>query len=186
MLRLLAPRDDTAAGSQKISRLPFVLGLVAIIALGMGGLVVVNTQIQSRAQDLAALEQSASSMKHREAQLQAEVNQMRSASELQVRAHKLGLRPNPHPAFIILPGGQIVGTPTKVSGKELPDQVYLTWQQVQQRQEESRAKVAQERAAQRKRAAEQAAERERKRQQELAEQKKKKKHQQGNQSSGGR
>ena len=139
-LRLLAARPA------RMSRFPFILTLLAIVALGMGGLVVVNTQIQTQSTQLAELQREAVTLQNQKAQLEADVNQRRSASNLQVEAQKMGMRPNPNPAFILLPDGKIVGTPTKVTGKEMPDQVYLTWQQAQKRQEDARAAVAREKA----------------------------------------
>ena len=42
-----------------------------------------------------------------------------SQAKLAERAWALGMRPNPQPAFIQLPGGQVVGVPTEVTGDEL-------------------------------------------------------------------
>ena len=150
-LRLLPSRRT------RMSRFPFILSLVAMLAAGMGGLVVVNTQIQLQATELASLQQEATNLEYQQAQAQAEVNKLRSASSLEVQAYKLGLRPNPRPAFVVLPDGKILGTPTKVTGKELPAQVYLTWEQAVKQQEQARAAVAQEKAAQAKKAADEAA-----------------------------
>ena len=131
----------------RVSRFPFVLGLVALIALAMGGLVVVNTQIQTQAVELAALEREATNLGHQQAALEADVNQARSAANLEQQAHKLGMRPNPNPAFIVLPEGKILGTPTPVVGNELGDQVYLTWEQVVKIQEDARLQVVTDKQA---------------------------------------
>ena len=131
----------------RVSRFPFVLGLVALIALAMGGLVVVNTQIQTQAVELAALEREATNLGHQQAALEADVNQARSAANLEQQAHRLGMRPNPNPAFIVLPEGKILGTPTPVVGNELGDQVYLTWEQVVKIQEDARLQVVTDKQA---------------------------------------
>lgn len=136
-----------AATPTRVSRFPFILGLVALIALAMGGLVVVNTQIQTQAVELAALEREATNLGHQQAALEADVNQARSAAHLEQQAHKLGMRPNPNPAFIVLPEGKILGTPTPVVGNELGDQVYLTWEQVVKIQEDARLQVVQDKHA---------------------------------------
>ena len=148
-VRELAPRASVKgrlsavpkAAPARVSRFPFILGLVILVALGMGGLVVVNTQIQTQATELAALQQQATNLGHKQAQVEAEVNQLGSAANLQAEAHRLGLRPNPNPAFIVLPDGKILGTPTEVTGQELGDQVYLTWDQVVRQQEQARLQV---------------------------------------------
>ncbi|MGA4507114.1 hypothetical protein ACQB6R_05285 [Propionibacteriaceae bacterium G1746] len=153
-LARIATRADRArrrlslieAAPRKVSRFPFLLALVALLAVGMGGLVVVNTQIQTQATELAGLQREAANLSHKQAQTQAEVDNLRSPASLQAKAYELGMRPNPQPAFIVLPEGKILGTPTKVTGKELPDQVYLTWQQQVQQQEAARLAVVKAKA----------------------------------------
>ncbi|MGD8215093.1 hypothetical protein [Aestuariimicrobium sp. Y1814] len=161
-VQILDPVDDSPRGTPKtrrrlkavpekqpsrVSRFPFILGLVALVALGMGGLVVVNTQIQTQAKELAALERQATNLGHQQAALEAEVNKLNSAASLEQEAYKLGMRPNPNPAFIVLPEGKILGTPTVVTGDELPHQVYLTWEQVVKQQEDARLQVVKDKQA---------------------------------------
>lgn len=131
----------------RVRRFPFVLGLVALIAVAMGGLVVVNTQIQTQAAELATLERRAATLGYQQAALEADVNQARSAGHLEQQAHNLGMRPNPNPAFIVLPEGKILGTPTVVTGNEMDDQVYLTWEQVVKMQEDARLQIVKDKQA---------------------------------------
>lgn len=153
------------AAPGRLARFPFILSLVALVALGMGGLVVVNTQIQTQASELSDLQQEATSLGYKQAQMEAEVNKLRSAASLEQQAHELGMRPNPNPAFIVLPEGRILGTPTPVTGKELSGQTYVSWDEVIRQQENARLQVvrdqqakaeAQRRAAEEKRKADEA------------------------------
>lgn len=143
--RKLRPLPEVAP--RQVARFPFILGVVALVALGMGGLVIMNTQIQTQASDLASLERKATNLSHQQAGLEAEVNILGSAANLEQEAHRLGLRPNPNPAFIVLPEGKILGTPTEVTGDELPHQVYLTWEQVVKQQEDARLQVVKDKQA---------------------------------------
>jgi hypothetical protein len=68
------------------------------------------------------------------------------------------MRPNPHPAFLVLPDGKIVGKPIPVSGQEMPSLVVKTPEELAaQRAKKAAAdarKAAQAKAAQAKAAAE--------------------------------
>lgn len=144
----------------------FLMALLLVTALGMGGLVVMNTSIQSQAAELDELQQQATNLSYQQDLLTSQVHTLRSTVTLQQRAHELGMRPNPHPAFITLPDGKIVGNPTRVTGTELPDQRATDWKTAQQAQEDARAKVATEAAQKRRDAA--AREQQRKQQAEQA------------------
>lgn len=131
----------------------FLMGLLLVTALGMGGLVVMNTTIQSQAAQLDELQQRATDLSYQQDLLSSQVHTLRSTVSLQQRAHDLGMRPNPHPAFITLADGKIVGKPTRVTGNEMPDQRATDWKSAQQAQEDARTKVAADAARQRREAA---------------------------------
>ncbi|CAI9399473.1 hypothetical protein [Aestuariimicrobium sp. T2.26MG-19.2B] len=128
----------------KVVRIPFVAVLGALLALGLLGLLVLNTAIQTQAKQLNSLQADATSLGYQKGELTTQVEQLRSASALEQRAHQLGLRPNPYPAFITLADGRILGNPVPVTGNELPDQKWSSWQQQQDAQEGARAQVAAE------------------------------------------
>jgi hypothetical protein len=128
----------------KVVRIPFVAVLGALLALGLLGLLVLNTAIQTQAKELNSLQADATSLGYQKGELTTQVEQLRSASALEQRAYQLGLRPNPYPAFITLADGRILGHPVPVTGHELPDQKWSSWQQQQDAQEGARAQVAAE------------------------------------------
>lgn len=113
-LALVAPQPQS-----KLGALPFFVLVAGVLAIGMVGVLLLNITIQSQAGELRALQRHAEELDYRRAVLQGEVEQLRSSSNIAARASALGMRPNPHPAFILLPSGEIVGTPTAVSGQEL-------------------------------------------------------------------
>ncbi|MGJ6981048.1 hypothetical protein ACSDQ9_11065 [Aestuariimicrobium soli] len=139
--RHLRPVESAPATA---ARVPFVAVLGAVLVAGLLGLLVLNTAIQSQAKQLNSLQNEATALGYQQGELTTQVQQLRSASTLEQKAYALGLRPNPHPAFITLANGTIVGTPTPVTGKELPDQKWSSWQQQQTSQEAARAQVAAE------------------------------------------
>lgn len=111
-LALVAPQPRT-----KLGALPFFVLVAGVLAIGMVGVLLLNITIQSQAGELRALQRQAEELDYRRALLQGEVEQLRSSSNIAARAAELGMRPNPNPAFILLPDGKIVGTPTAVTGQ---------------------------------------------------------------------
>lgn len=102
-----------------IANLPFAMIIVALLVIGMAGVVVLTNTIQSQSSYLNELQATESELVYEQAALSAQVQQLRSSQNLAVEAWELGMRPNPHPAFIQLPAGTIVGDQTVVSGNEL-------------------------------------------------------------------
>lgn len=123
----------------RVGRLPFLIVLLSTLGLGLVGVLVLNTTIQGRASELRTLQRQADSLSHEQAALTTEVQLLRSTTTLEQRALALGMRPNPHPAFITLPDGRILGTPTAVTGAELPNQRYRTPEEVAAAQVKARA-----------------------------------------------
>ncbi len=118
LLRVLRPVKP-----KRLNRVPFILVLALVLGIGMAGLLVLNTTIQDQSVRLRNLQIEAQILGYREANLQSQVNQLRSSAELAQRASALGMRPNPHPAFLEVPSGRVLGTPYAVTGNEIPTQV---------------------------------------------------------------
>lgn len=115
-----------------MARVPFAIVVATILALGMVGLLVLNTALQTQAIDLRQAQIQASNLDHVVNALNSKVNQLRSPAQVAQRASALGMRPNPYTAFVLLPDGKIVGNPKKVTGEELPSMVYATDAQMQE------------------------------------------------------
>lgn len=108
---------------RQIAQLPFVLIIAVLLGGGMAGVLVLSTTIQTQSVELAALQAHEAELRYQEAALVAEVQDLRSSANLAERAWALGMRPNPHPAFIQMPSGQVVGAPIPVTGEELSGMV---------------------------------------------------------------
>ena len=110
----------------RLARLPFVLVLIAFFGLGMAGLLLLNTTLQNQAFQLRTLNRQATTLAYDQAALQVQIDQLSAPAELARQASALGMRPNPRPAFIVVPSGKVVGKPKKVSGGEAPDLIVRT------------------------------------------------------------
>jgi hypothetical protein len=109
-----------------LARVPFLLVLIAVFGLGMAGLLMLNTTLQNQAFETGTLHRQASELAYSQADLESKIDHLAAPQELVRRASALGLRPNPHPAFLVLPKGKIVGKPIPVSGNEVPTLVIKT------------------------------------------------------------
>jgi hypothetical protein len=110
----------------RLARLPFVLVLIAFFGAGMAGLLMLNTTLQNQAFQFRILNRQATVLAYDQAVLQAQIDQLRAPPELARHASALGMRPNPRPAFLVVPGSKVVGKAKPVSGNESPDLIVRT------------------------------------------------------------
>jgi hypothetical protein len=114
-----------------LARFPFLLVLIGIFGLGMAGLLMLNTTLQNQAFEARSLNRQASELAYVEADLQNRLDVAAAPAELARRASLIGMRPNPRPAFLVLPKGKIIGDPTPVKGSEVPGLVVKTRAQLE-------------------------------------------------------
>lgn len=110
----------------RLSRVPFLLVLAATLGLGMVGLLVLNTTVQTNAVEVRALEARLTTLSYTEAELETRLDRAESPADLAGKASDLGLRPNPYPAFIDLETGEVSGDPRAVEGDEMDALVTTT------------------------------------------------------------
>ncbi|SDE52859.1 hypothetical protein [Auraticoccus monumenti] len=110
----------------RLSRVPFLLVLAATLGLGMVGLLVLNTTVQTNAVEVRALEARLTTLSYAEAELESRLDRAESPADLAGKASELGLRPNPYPAFIDLETGEVSGDPREVEGDEMDALVTTT------------------------------------------------------------
>jgi len=79
--------------------------------------------------------------------LENQLDALAAPQELARRASALGMRPNPFPAFLVLPSGKVVGEPIAVSGDELPALIVKTPAQLAAEQAAKRARAEAKAAA---------------------------------------
>jgi hypothetical protein len=110
----------------RLARIPFIAILIALFGLGMAGLLLLNTTLQDQAFEARRLTRSANELIYSQAELESEISRRSAPAELARRASALGMRPNPHPAFVVVPSGKVLGKPTRVEGREVPALIVKT------------------------------------------------------------
>jgi cell division protein FtsB len=103
-LGALVPRGTTAA------RTPFVLLIVALLASGLLGLLLLNASLNEGSFELSELRRQTQELTDEEQELQAEVDAFSAPDALAERARELGMVPGGPPAFLA-PDGSILGEP---------------------------------------------------------------------------
>lgn len=114
----------------RLSRIPFIAVLIAVFGVGMAGLLMLNTTLQNQAFEARGLSRQANELVYGQAELESAISRRSSPQELARRASALGMRPNPHPAFVVVPSGKVIGKPNRVSGREVPSLVVKTPQEL--------------------------------------------------------
>lgn len=104
--RRVAPPAPVAA-----PRAPFVLLVLAIVAAGIVGLLVLNTAINSGSLTLSRLRSQQTGLDAQEQEYRRELADLESPGSLQAAATRLGLVPAGTTAFIRLPDGKVIGVP---------------------------------------------------------------------------
>lgn len=102
-LRLVVTRRSSAA------KAPFVAAVVGILAVGLLGLLALNTVLAQDAFRLHALQLQGKTLAVEEQSLQREVEQAQSPQSLAARASALGMVPGGPPAFLRLADGKVLG-----------------------------------------------------------------------------
>lgn len=154
---LTGRRDDVAANQRplravaepaaRLARFPFLLVLIGIFGIGMAGLLMLNTTLQSQAFESRTLNRQATELAYAQADLENQLDSLAAPQELARRASALGMRPNPYPAFLVLPSGKVVGEPTPVGGQEVPALIVKTPAQLVAEQAAKRARAEAKAAA---------------------------------------
>jgi len=121
--------------------------LIGIFGMGMVGLLMLNTTLQSQAFQSRTLNRQATELAYAQADLENQLDALAAPQELARRASALGMRPNPFPAFLVLPSGKVVGEPIPVSGDELPALIVKTPAQLAAEQAAKRARAEAKAAA---------------------------------------
>jgi hypothetical protein len=133
--------------ASRLARFPFLLVLIGIFGIGMAGLLMLNTTLQNQAFESRTVNRQAAELAHAQADLENQLNALAAPQELARRASELGMRPNPFPAFLVLPSGKVVGEPIPVSGDEVPALIVKTPAQLAAEQAAKRARAEAKAAA---------------------------------------
>lgn len=103
-----------------VSTLGFGLIIMALVAAGMGLVMVITTSVAAQSKELSSLRVESTELQYRAANLTTELQKKSSSASLVIRASDAGMVPNPNPVFIRLSDGKILGDPIPVTGDEAP------------------------------------------------------------------
>lgn len=90
-------------------RLPFAAFVLAVLGLGLVGLLVLNTSLQHQAFYARSLEGRAETLEARKDALDLKVDALRAPDRVARRAASMGMVPNEHPGFLFLENGTVRG-----------------------------------------------------------------------------
>jgi cell division protein FtsL len=93
-------------------RTPFVLLVVAVLGVGLVGLLLLNTTLAQGSFRMHDLQRQTAALQDQEQQLQIAVDDAATPQRLARAARKLGLVPAPDPGFLRLSDGKILGQPS--------------------------------------------------------------------------
>jgi cell division protein FtsL len=99
-------------GRTHAPRVPFAALVLTVLALGLVGLLVLNTSLQQGAFYARDLEARAEKLTERREALQIQVAELREPQRVAAQASALGMVPNANPAFLRLSDGKVLGDPT--------------------------------------------------------------------------
>ena len=98
----------------------FPLAVIALLAVGMVGHLLLQTKIQEQGFELGALQTQVDHLSAQEAILHATLDKQSTPQQLAYAASGLGMVANPYSTYLILPTGEVVGTDKPVRGDEVP------------------------------------------------------------------
>jgi len=94
-------------------RMPFVIFVVSLLAAGLVGLLLLNTQLQSGTFDITRLNHQADQLRDQQEGLEKQVRTLESPQNLAGQALRMGMVPNPNPVFLRLSDGRVLGVPAE-------------------------------------------------------------------------
>jgi hypothetical protein len=94
-------------------RMPFVIFVVSLLAAGLVGLLLLNTELQRGTFAITALSSQADQLRDQQEQLEKQVRTLESPQNLSDRALRMGMVPNPNPVFLRLSDGRVLGVPAE-------------------------------------------------------------------------
>jgi cell division protein FtsL len=108
--RPMTPRFAVVAKtSSPVRRIPFVVLVVSVLALGMIGLLIFNTSMQRTAFVVTSLRDRAAALSLREQSLKVQVLKLQSPSRLAAAAVAAGMVHVSSPSFLSLKTGKVIG-----------------------------------------------------------------------------
>lgn len=98
------------------ARTPFVALVLMMLAGGVVGLLMFNTNMQQSSFSATALQHEVTALTAKEQKLNMELDSLRDPQRLASAAKEIGMVPPSQPAFVRLTDGKILGNPTAATG----------------------------------------------------------------------
>jgi len=92
-------------------RAPFIVFVIAVLGVGLVGLLLLNTSLQKRAFDVSSLQRSTTAMADQQSDLERQVADLSAPETVASRAAELGMVPNANPVFLRLSDAKVLGIP---------------------------------------------------------------------------
>lgn len=105
-------------GRTQAARTPFAVLVLLVLAGGVLGLLMFNTQMQQTSFTATALQDRATDLTARKQALDLELDSLRDPQQLAQSARDLGMVAPQTPAFVRLSDGKVLGTPTPAGGAD--------------------------------------------------------------------
>jgi len=115
-LTVVPPRRSL--GRTQAARTPFAVLVLAMLAAGVVGLLMFNTNMQQASFQATALQDRVNVLTAQEQSLDLELDELRDPQNLAVAAKALGMVAPSRPAFVRLSDGRILGNPTPATPDE--------------------------------------------------------------------
>lgn len=114
-LSVVPPR---ALGRTQAARTPFAVLVIALLAAGVVGLLMFNTQMQQTSFTATALQREATALTAQKQSLVLELDQLRDPQRVALAARDLGMVAPSQPAFVRLSDGRVLGRPVPATGAD--------------------------------------------------------------------
>ena len=115
-LTVVPPRRSL--GRTQAARTPFAVLVIAMLAAGVVGLLMFNTNMQQASFAATALQDRVNVLTAKEQSLDMELDELRDPQNLAVAAKALGMVAPSQPAFVRLSDGRVLGNPTPATAAE--------------------------------------------------------------------
>jgi outer membrane biosynthesis protein TonB len=115
-LTVVPPRRSL--GRTQAARTPFAVLVIMMLAAGVVGLLMFNTNMQQASFKATALQDQVNVLTAKEQSLAMQLDQLRDPQQLAASAKHLGMVAPAQPAFVRLSDGRVLGTPTPASPAE--------------------------------------------------------------------
>jgi hypothetical protein len=96
-------------------RAPFIVFVIAVLGVGLVGLLLLNTSLQSRAFEVSSLQKSTAALADQQSELEQKAADLSAPESVAGRAVEFGMVPNPNPVFLRLSDGKVLGSPVPAS-----------------------------------------------------------------------